>query len=125
LAQHLFEQQSASTEQTALRGRQLPGMNSNRLGEPLPIPVRTLTVARLVSVAATSPGDSQGFSCSTRAAAPATCGAAMEVPLNMAVSVSLVCEAEVIASPGAKISRQLPKLEKNQRESEDVVAPTV
>ena len=126
MAQHMFEQQSELTEQTALGGRQVPGgVNSNLLGEPLPIPVRTLTVARLVSVAATSLGDRPEFSCSSRAAAPATCGAAIEVPLLTSVAVSLGYEAERIFSPGAKISRQLPKLERNQRESVDVVAPTV
>jgi hypothetical protein len=41
------------------------------------------------------------------------------------VAVSLVLHAEVMLDPGAKMSRQLPKLENDERASELVVAPTV
>ena len=45
------------------------------------------------------------------AATPATCGVAIEVPLMVLVAVLLVYQAEVIDEPGAKMSRQVPKLE--------------
>jgi hypothetical protein len=41
------------------------------------------------------------------------------------VAVLLVCHAEVIDEPGAKMSRQEPKLEKLERASVLVVEPTV
>ncbi len=44
----------------------------------------------------------------TSAAAPATCGAAIDVPLIVFVAVSLVCQAEVMLDPGAKMSRHVP-----------------
>ena len=63
--------------------------------------------------------------CRNRAATPATCGVAMEVPLIVLVAVSLVRHADRIAEPGAKISTTLPKLENDERASLMVVAPTV
>ena len=48
------------------------------------------------------------FADSTSAAAPATCGDAIEVPLIELVAVSLVRHAEVIDEPGAKMSTQEP-----------------
>ncbi len=59
------------------------------------------------------------------AAAPTTCGVAIEVPLIVLVAVSLVFQAEVMFEPGAKMSRQVPKLENDARASVLVVAPTV
>jgi hypothetical protein len=41
------------------------------------------------------------------------------------VALSLVFHAEVMLEPGAKMSRQLPKLENEERASVLVVAPTV
>jgi hypothetical protein len=41
------------------------------------------------------------------------------------VAVSLVFQAEVMLEPGAKMSRQVPKFEKEERASLLVVAPTV
>jgi hypothetical protein len=41
------------------------------------------------------------------------------------VAVLLVCQVEVMLEPGAKTSRQVPKLENDDRASEDVVDPTV
>jgi hypothetical protein len=41
------------------------------------------------------------------------------------VAVSLVFHEDVIEEPGAKMSRTVPKLEKLERASVDVVEPTV
>ena len=49
----------------------------------------------------------------------------MEVPLIVFVAVSDPIQSEVMFSPGANRSRQLPKLEKPARASLIVVAPTV
>jgi hypothetical protein len=49
----------------------------------------------------------------------------MDVPFHVAVAVSLVFNAEVMLLPGAKMSTQAPKLEKDERASALVVAPTV
>ena len=59
------------------------------------------------------------------AAAPATCGVAIDVPLIVLVAVSLVFQAEVMLSPGAKMSMQVPKLENEARASVFVGASTV
>jgi hypothetical protein len=45
------------------------------------------------------------------AAAPATWGAAMDVPFKVAVEVELVIHVETIEEPGAKISTTVPKFE--------------
>ena len=60
-----------------------------------------------------------------RAATPATCGVAIDVPLIVAVAVSLVAQAERMLEPGAKMSTTLPKFENDDRESELVDDPTV
>ena len=59
------------------------------------------------------------------AATPATCGAAIDVPLIVLVAVSDVDHAEVMLEPGAKMSRHVPKFENDDRASLLVVAPTV
>ena len=59
------------------------------------------------------------------AAAPATCGDAIDVPLSEAVAVLLVYHAERIATPGAKRSTHEPKFENEARRSALSVAPTV
>jgi hypothetical protein len=50
---------------------------------------------------------------------------AIEVPLMVFVAVSLVFQADVIDDPGAKMSRQVPMLENDDRASVLVVEPTV
>ena len=60
-----------------------------------------------------------------RAATPATCGDAMDVPLIVFVAVLLVLHAEVMPLPGANTSTQLPKFENDERASLLVVDPTV
>ena len=49
----------------------------------------------------------------------------MEVPLKVAVEVGFGMYAPKIEDPGALISTQLPKFEKVERPSVEVVAPTV
>jgi len=60
------------------------------------------------SSAATSAGVREGFSDKIRADTPATCGQAMEVPLMIAVAVSLLAPVDVMLEPGAKMSKQEP-----------------
>src|SRR5690349_10515325 len=74
---------------------------------------------------ATWDGDAHGSNCSRSAAAPATCGVAIEVPLSVFVAVSEVNHAEVMPTPGAYRSRQLPKFENEAWASEASEAPTV
>jgi hypothetical protein len=52
-----------------------------------------------------------GSALSTSATTPATCGEAIDVPDITVAAVVEVCESEVIPEPGAKMSRQVPKLE--------------
>jgi len=66
-----------------------------------------------------------GFWARTSAAAPVTCGVAIDVPLMVFVAVLLVFHAEVMDEPGAKMSRQVPMLENDDRASVLVVEPTV
>ena len=98
---------------------------SNLFGEPVPGLLMTPLVALLTSESRTCCGVKVGFWASTRAAAPATCGVAIDVPLMVFVAVSLVHHAEVIEEPGAKMSRQVPMLENDDRASVLVVDPTV
>lgn len=73
--------------------------------------------AACVMMRATSATVARGYACSTRAATPAAWGAAMEVPLMMAVEESLAMPAEVMEEPGATMSTQEPTLEKDDRAS--------
>ena len=59
------------------------------------------------------------------AAAPTTCGVAIDVPLMVLVAVELVFHADVMPEPGANMSTQVPKLEKEDFASVLVVDPTV
>jgi hypothetical protein len=84
-----------------------------------------LVVALLMIAAVTVAGEAPGFVSKKRAATPATCGEAIEVPEIVLVAVSLVRHAEVILEPGAKMSTHVPKFENDERASELVVEPTV
>src|SRR6476620_547317 len=75
--------------------------------------------------AVTVAGEAVGLVSRNRAATPATCGVAIDVPEIVLVAVSLVFQDEVMLLPGAKMSRHVPKLEKEARASVFVVAPTV
>jgi hypothetical protein len=59
------------------------------------------------------------------AATPATCGDAIDVPEMVFVAVVEVYHADRMLEPGAKTSRQDPKLENDERASAEVVEPTV
>jgi hypothetical protein len=60
-----------------------PPENSNRLGVLVTTPLRTFRVEELRIQLVTSEGLNSGFPSSARAATPATCGAAIEVPLRL------------------------------------------
>src|SRR5262249_42564785 len=64
------------------------------------------------SAGSTSAGVAAGCVWRKRAAPPATCGAACEVPEKVLVAVSFAMPAERMLTPGAKSLRQVPKLEK-------------
>src|SRR6266511_1181226 len=84
-------------------------------GEPVPGLTTTPLVALLTRKSRTCCGVKPGLAAATRAAAPATCGVAIEVPLMVLVAVSLVIQDEVMLTPGAKMSTQVPKLENEAR----------
>ncbi len=77
----------------------------------------TPSMAPAVSAAPTSAGVASGLACKNSAAAPATCGLAIDVPARTAVAVSLAFDADRMSSPGANTSTQVPKLEKKERSS--------
>jgi hypothetical protein len=62
---------------------------------------------------------------STRAASPATCGDAIDVPEIVLDAEVLEIHAEVICVPGAHMSTQDPKFEYEARASRTSVAPMV
>ena len=98
---------------------------SNRLGDPVPGLVTLFGVELLMIAAVTVAGEAVGFVSRNNAATPATCGDAIDVPEIVLVAVSLVLHADVILLPGAKMSRQVPKFENEERASLVVVDPTV
>jgi hypothetical protein len=85
--------------------------NNKRLGEPTSADVTRLGVAEATSALRTCVGDSAPFAPRRRAAAPATWGEAIEVPLIVFVAVDDVYQADLMLEPGAKMSRQFPKFE--------------
>src|SRR6267143_2997939 len=89
------------------------------------MPLKRLRVATLTISFRTVAGLAVALPWRNRAATPATCGVAIDVPLSVAVAVSLVRHADKMPEPGAKISTTLPKFEKDERASVIVVAPTV
>ena len=70
-------------------------------------------------------GDAPGLLCRNRAATPVTWGVAIEVPLSVAVAVSLPFDDDRMLDPGAKISTTAPKFENDERASVIVDEPTV
>lgn len=91
----------------------------------MPALVTTFVVAPLTIALRTVAAEADGFACLYRAATPATCGEAMEVPLNVAVAVFEVEYADRIPEPGAKMSKHVPKFENEDLASVVVVEPTV
>ena len=73
----------------------------------------TRDTAAAFKAASTCAGDDVGEEPKNPAAAPATCGAAIEVPLNTAVPEPIL--REVMEEPGAKMSTIGPWLEKYER----------
>src|SRR5207249_3194530 len=80
----------------------------SRFGEPVPVPDSLLTLALLTIAAWTVLGDASGSVARYSAAAPVTCGVAIEVPLIVLVAVLLVIHADVMLDPGANRSTQVP-----------------
>jgi hypothetical protein len=86
-------------------------MSSRRLGDCDPIPEMTFVVAPSRIAAATVAGVAPVLPESRSAAAPATCGAAMDVPDSERDPVVEVLEADTIAEPGANTSTHDPQFE--------------
>jgi hypothetical protein len=85
---------------------------SKRLGDPAPGFVTTSAVA-LASILVSKPaGVRLGSSSRSKAATPATWGAAMDVPLRLKLPAIVFVFAETMLFPGAKMSMHVPKLEK-------------
>ena len=82
-------------------------------------------VARHTIISATFDELSAGLRALSCATAPATCGAAIEVPWYATYAESLRELREGISVPGARTSTQRPRLEYDASLSPDVVAPTV
>lgn len=85
-----------------------PPTYSRRFGEPVPGLPTTPVVAAVVSAEETCAGVAVLFAARYSAAAPVTCGVAIDVPEIVFVAVSLEFQADVIDEPGAKMSRMLP-----------------
>jgi len=81
---------------------------SKALVSPDRNPEIAFLVALLSNSVTTAEALMVGFPDRTSAAPPETCGHAMDVPLNVAVPVSDVCDADKILLPGAQMSVQLP-----------------
>lgn len=88
---------------------------SNPLGDAGPALVTTPRVDAPTSPTATSAGVDDDHTLRYAAAAPATCGDAMEVPEIVFVEVGPPTHALVIEEPGANRSRQAPKFENDDR----------
>ena len=82
-------------------------------------------VALPVSAEVTSGGCAEGWADRYSAAAPATWGDAIEVPLMVFVAVFVLYQSDVMPTPGALMSTQLPKFEKDANPSLMSVAATV
>ena len=93
-------------------------------GDP-PASLTRSALAAPSSIEATSEGLALGLPARISAAAPATCGAAIEVPLSVAEALSPLMPADWMPSPGANRSTHLPLLENDARLSPLVLAATV
>src|SRR3954464_746440 len=72
-------------------------VNSSRFGEPVPGLVILFGVAFAFIAAWTSAGVASGWSARYSAAAPTTCGVAIDVPLIVLLAVSLVFHDDVMS----------------------------
>ena len=77
-------------------------------GEPEPTDVSLFIEALVVMNCATAEGVALGLAFNAKAAIPATCGLAIEVPLMVLLAVALVYQADVILEPGANTSTHEP-----------------
>src|SRR5829696_7298230 len=84
-------------------------LNSSRFAVPVPTPASLPAVARSRSAVHTAAGVAARWPCRYNAAAPATCGEAMEVPLSARVAVDPPTHADFTSTPGANRSTQPPK----------------
>lgn len=101
----------ATVEVGGLVGGKVPANSpvySNRFGEPSFGSLTTSAVAAARIRSATWLGVRFGSCCRMSAAAPATWGHAIDVPLMVALPVSDDDAADVIEDPGAKMSRHDP-----------------
>src|SRR5215211_4679159 len=92
-------------------------LNSSRFGLPAPGSVITFGVAVLMIADVTCAALADGLRSRTVAAAPATCGDAIDVPDMVAVAVSFAMPAETMSTPGAYRSVQVPKFDNDARRS--------
>lgn len=99
-------------------------VSNSRFGEPA-ASVTVPVVAPPLMTSATVAGDAAGLVCKNSAAAPATCGAAIDVPLIVAVATSDVCQEDVMFEPGANKSTHVPQFENDDRRSPVLVEATV
>ena len=69
----------------------------------------TMPAVALLKIALRTVADvALGLPCKYSATTPTTCGVAIDVPLKTAVAELLLYHAEVMLTPGAKISTQVP-----------------
>ena len=82
--------------------------NRSRFGEP-ETPVKTFFVEPLIRAAATAAGVGVVvWALTNTAAAPVTCGVAIDGPLIVFIAVALVFHADVMLTPGALMSTHEP-----------------
>src|SRR5213593_2353018 len=90
---------------------------SSWFGVPAGTPVTALAVALAVSAVATAAGVAVELAARYNAAAPATWGVAIDVPLIVFVAVLDVFHDDVMLTPGPMMSTQLPKFENDAKAS--------
>ena len=81
---------------------------TNKLTEPEPAPLIASGVAKVINFSLTAAGDIAESDSRSNAAAPATCGDAIDVPDNERIALDEENQDETMLEPGAKISKQLP-----------------
>lgn len=91
----------------------------------VPAGTDAVVLALALRAASTWAAVAVGFTWRYNAMVPATCGVAMDVPLIVFVAVFELYHADVMFTPGALMSTQLPKLENDANPSLMSVAPTV
>ena len=120
----VFEAVAVEVGSGALRARTASSTSMRGMSDTLP-PGRVSSIGApvLISAEATSSTVASGFFDFSTAQAPATCGAAIDVPLKLAKP--LPGTEDVIEEPGASRSRKLATLENPEIVSLNVVDPTL